>query len=200
MFGGENMKKTFILLLTTIMISTILWPTNNGHAQEDIIEYKEVNTVDEFLNSKEPVSIDPTNLSDSDLDKLANANKNTNEVVNYSKANTANGYKDIYRRCKGGKKTFTTKVSYAAIKEQSNFLSVSGSISQLSKKAALKTTGAYGIVIGGGVWIASHLAQLKGYKGIKISDYSTKTVIRKSPYELPTCGRTAKITKITGYK
>lgn len=191
--------KLFLAVITLVLlISTLSYDFAN--AQEDVIEYKEVSTVDEFLNSKDPVSIDPNNLSDSDLDKLANATQSSNGLVNYAKANTLNDYKTVYDRCKGGKKTFTTKVSLAAIKENSNFLTVGGSISQLSKKAALRATGGYGVVIGGGVWIASRLAELKGYKGIKISGYSKKSVVRKSPYELPTCGKTATITKITPYK
>lgn len=199
------MKKSVLFLLVTIMMATsILWPLNSSYAQENIIEYKKVNTVDEFLNSKEPVSIDPTNLSDSELDRLANSNNNNNELVNYSKSNTLNSYKNIYQTCKGGKKYFTKKIT------NNDFFAVAGvtapaagisKIKYVAKHFAAKFISGW---IGGGVSIASGAIggtlHLSGQKGIVIKGYTSKTVVRESPYELPKCGRTSTVTSVKPYK
>lgn len=201
------MQKIFnkiILMFLTLVLLTSMLNDSFISAQENMVEYKEVNTVDEFLNSKDPVSIDTDKLSRSELNKLLNANKNGNELVNYSKSNTLNGYKNLYQTCKGGKRNFTKKITnndFFAVAGVTAPAAGIGKIKYVAKHFAAKFISGW---IGGGVSIASGATggalHLSGQKGIIIKGYTSKKVVRKSPYELPSCGRIATVTSIKPYK
>lgn len=194
------MKKIFFSFLALSLIISFVIPSMSK-AEERTFDnintnesYKDAKTVDEFLNSKEPVSIDYNSLSPKEqkrfLEKTA--------VKTSSRSADGKTVTTYAKKCSPKKKNFSYKFSNKQIKNSAGIGGI-GTVWGFVKNVLVKRIAAP-ISIGSGIALAG--ATINGWtggKGIVVKGYSKNRMVRENPYQLPKCKRVGTVTSIKRY-
>lgn len=135
--------------------------------QENI---KEVNTYEEFKNSKDPVSINPANLSNGQLEELGLNAQQTKQEFGINE----NGIQNE------ATKKWSTKISKSKI---TGTATTAGGI--VSLIGLFVTGGTVTAATGPVISVFTGIAQGSKVKGVKVGGTATKRLVRENPYQLP---------------
>lgn len=135
--------------------------------QENI---KEVNTYEEFKNSKDPVSINPAKLSDTQLEELGFNAAQTKQEFGIDENGVQNE----------ATKKWSTKIPKSKITGAAT--TAAGVVSLIG---IFVTGGTITSATGPVVSVFTGIAQASNAKGVKVGGTATKRLVRENPYQLP---------------